>query len=59
MPASAKGKEIVPGMRHEWSEVYSNQFAGTSVSVVLLKLSSPLSGVPHPALMSSTQGLFF
>ncbi len=39
MPASAKGKEIVPGMRHEWSEVYSNQFAGTSVSVVLLKLS--------------------
>lgn len=41
MPASAKGKEIVPGMRHEWSEVYSNQFAGTSVSVVLLKLSRP------------------
>lgn len=39
MPASAKGKEVVPGLRHQWSDIYENQFAGTGVSVVLLKLS--------------------
>lgn len=36
LPASAKGKDLLPGMTHEWSGVYSNEFAGTSVSVVIL-----------------------
>ncbi|MBV1814476.1 DUF4942 domain-containing protein [Pseudomonas viridiflava] len=36
LPASAKGKEVLPGLKHEWSQIYSNEFAGTSVSVVIL-----------------------
>jgi hypothetical protein len=36
LPASAKGKEVLPGLKHEWSQVYDNEFAGTSVSVVIL-----------------------
>jgi hypothetical protein len=39
MPASYKGKTVLAGMRHQWSDVYSNEFAGTSVSVVILKLT--------------------
>nr|WP_262384469.1 class I SAM-dependent methyltransferase [Pseudomonas fragi] len=36
LPASAKGKDVLPGLKHEWSKIYSNEFAGTSVSVVIL-----------------------
>jgi len=36
LPSSAKGKNLLPGLTHEWSPVYSNEFAGTSVSVVIL-----------------------
>lgn len=36
LPASAKGKELLPGFSHEWHGPYDNQFAGTSVSVVIL-----------------------
>lgn len=36
LPASAKGKDLLPGFDHDWSQVYSNEFAGTSVSVVIL-----------------------
>lgn len=36
LPASAKGKELLPGWAHEWSQVFENQFAGTSVDVVIL-----------------------
>jgi hypothetical protein len=39
LPASAKGKDVLPGMRCEWSRVYSNEFSGTSISVVILKAS--------------------
>ena len=36
LPASAKGKDVLPGFDLEWSKVYSNEFAGTSVSVVIM-----------------------
>lgn len=36
LPASAKGKELLPGLTHEWTQIYSNEFSGTSVSVVIL-----------------------
>lgn len=36
LPASMKGKDVLPGWSLEWSEVLSNEFAGTSVSVVVL-----------------------
>jgi hypothetical protein len=39
MPSSNKGKIIVEGMAHEWSEVYDNEFKDASVSVVILKLT--------------------
>lgn len=37
LPASAKGKDLLPGFDHEWSSVIDNAFAGASVSVVMLK----------------------
>lgn len=37
LPASAKGKFTLPGMKCEWSDVFSNEFDGTSISVVILK----------------------
>jgi hypothetical protein len=40
LPASAKGKDVLPGLKHEWSQVYNNEFAGTSVSVVVLSASA-------------------
>jgi len=36
LPASAKGKGVLPGWRCEWSRVFDNEFAGTSVAVVIL-----------------------
>lgn len=36
LPASAKGKDVLPGFAHEWAGPYANEFAGTSVSVVIL-----------------------
>ena len=37
LPASAKGKDLLPGFECEWHGPYDNEFAGTSVSVVILK----------------------
>jgi hypothetical protein len=38
LPASAKNKQVLPEKFNcTWSRVYSNEFAGTSVSVVILK----------------------
>lgn len=37
LPASLKGKEALPGFAVEWSDVYQGEFAGTSVSTVILK----------------------
>ena len=36
LPSSAKGKNVLPGFNLTWSRDYSNEFAGTSVSVVIL-----------------------
>lgn len=40
LPSSLKGREIVAGLEHEWSEVISSAFkeSGTMVNVVILKL---------------------
>lgn len=37
VPASQRGKDLVPGMRSEWSEVFVNEFAGTSMDVAIWK----------------------
>lgn len=37
LPASLKGKDVLPGWALEWSDVYAGEFAGTGVSVVILK----------------------
>jgi hypothetical protein len=39
--ASAKGKNVLPGFNLEWSHVYANEFAGTTVSVVIL-ITTPM-----------------
>lgn len=36
LPASSKGKTLLPNWDCKWSQVYDNEFAGTSVSVVIL-----------------------
>ena len=36
LPASAKGKDLLPGWSMEWARTFDNEFAGTSVSVVVL-----------------------
>lgn len=36
LPASAKGKDVLPGLQLEWARTFDNEFAGTSVSVVVL-----------------------
>lgn len=38
LPASMRGKDFLgSGFAHEWSPVFDNEFAGTSVAVVMLK----------------------
>lgn len=36
LPASAKNRDVLPGWSLEWSRVFDNEFAGASVSVVIL-----------------------
>ena len=36
LPASAKGRDLLPGFQHQWHGPFDNEFAGTSVSVVIL-----------------------
>jgi hypothetical protein len=36
LPARAKGKDLLPGWNMEWARTFDNEFAGTSVSVVVL-----------------------
>lgn len=36
LPASAKDKDILPGWKVSWSDVYENEFYGTSVNVVIM-----------------------
>jgi hypothetical protein len=37
LPGSMKRKDLLPGFDHEWSRSHEGEFAGTSVSVVMLK----------------------
>lgn len=39
LPASLKGKTLITGRTHEWSEVIVGAFEGTQVSVVILELA--------------------
>lgn len=39
LPASLKDMELVQGLEHEWSEVFEDQFDGTSVRVTILTLN--------------------
>lgn len=41
LPASAKGKDLLPGWEIDWSRVFDNEFAGTSVSVAILAAKRP------------------
>jgi SAM-dependent methyltransferase len=41
LPASFKGKDVLPGFDVSWSNVYEGEFAGTSVSTVILKAEVP------------------
>lgn len=36
LPASARGKDLLPGFDCTWSSVFDNEFAGTSTAVVIL-----------------------
>lgn len=40
LPASQRGKELLPSYTHTWSEVYENRFANTSMDVSVLKLEA-------------------
>lgn len=44
LPASAKDKELIRGYQHNFSKIYSNEFAGTSTSVVIVQVRQTSSG---------------
>src|SRR6185312_1862160 len=35
LPASQRGKDLIPGLAYEWSPVFANQFDGTSIDVAI------------------------
>lgn len=37
LPSGARNKDILPGWDVEWTQIFDNEFGGTSVSVVILK----------------------
>ncbi len=39
LPASFKTRDVLPGMQLEWGPIICNEFAGTSVSIVILKVT--------------------
>lgn len=40
LPAGMRGKALLAGFAHQWSKPYDNEFAGTSVSVVILVMQA-------------------
>lgn len=40
VPASARGKEIVSGLPHEWSQVFAGEFADTSMDVAIVAMEA-------------------
>lgn len=45
LPASARRQDVLPGWTLKWTTVRSNAFSGTSIDVVILAATPPLSGV--------------
>ena len=41
LPASAKGQPLLSGWDMKWSRIYTNEFKGTTVSVVILTAERP------------------
>ena len=41
LPSGAKNKDVLPGWTVEWSKVFDNEFAGASVSVVIVAATRP------------------
>ena len=41
LPASAKNRDVLTGWTVEWSRVFDNEFAGASVSVVIMVATRP------------------
>lgn len=41
LPASMRGKNVLPGWKTEWSSVYADEFAGTGAAVVFLTADCP------------------
>jgi hypothetical protein len=39
LPSSLRGKEVVKGMNHEWTEVFQGEFDDTGVSVAIVKIT--------------------
>lgn len=37
LPSGMRNKDILPGWDVSWTQVFDNEFGGTSVSVVILK----------------------
>lgn len=44
LPVSARGKAIVPGLRHSWGRIYEGAFKGASITTTLLTLDKPARG---------------
>lgn len=44
MPASCKGKELIAGLEHDYSEVFEGEFKGTSIDTVVVKISREMVG---------------
>lgn len=40
VPASARGKDLVPGMSHEWSREFAGEFADTSMAVAIVAMEA-------------------
>ena len=40
LPASMRGKTLIDGWEHTWSEVYQGEFKGTGVAVAIVRLDS-------------------
>ena len=41
LPASARGKELLPGFVGTWSAIYANEFAGTGAAVAIYTADKP------------------
>ena len=42
LPASFKGKEIISGFEHDYSDIYENEFKDASINTVIVKISKAM-----------------